>query len=176
MQSFLSALSRVPGGTAVSVSYFFPPVARKLLYTYPDPKVDNIHQDCFWSAMNFFNDIPDNRYFDWKNTVQVLRSEYTQEKEAKLFGDLILLVDDRLQAIHMCVYIARQRCFYQKRRRFSPTLGAHEIARHDAPLRSGWIAENPCISPKNPAGESYRRRDFQQCRFAGELWNGPFTK
>ena len=35
MIPFLQALSAVPGGSSISISYLFPPFARLRLYTYP---------------------------------------------------------------------------------------------------------------------------------------------
>ena len=103
---FLESLAKVQGGSAISVSYFFPPFPRKHLYTYPDPKVDNPRADCFWTAMNFFKDVPDDRFCNWQYTTQVLRTEYTRVQSNWTFGDVLMLVDDQQKAVHMCVYVA----------------------------------------------------------------------
>jgi hypothetical protein len=108
MKSFLASLPKVPGGCTVSVTYFFPAFARMRLFTYPDPRLDPRapREDCFWTAMNFFRETPDDRFFDWAFTQQALRTEYVPIEAPRLFGDLILLSDERKRAVHLCVYVA----------------------------------------------------------------------
>ena len=109
-QPLLESMSRVPEGTAINLSYFLPPFARLRLYTYPNPRDTNIVQpDCFWSAMNFFNTTPDNRFFDPEHIQKVLRSDYARLSgggEANRFGDVLLLLGKDNRALHMCVYLA----------------------------------------------------------------------
>jgi hypothetical protein len=108
MKSFLASLAKVPGGCAVSVSWFFPTFARMHLFTYPDIKADPdaSRQDCFWTAMNFFQERPDDRYFDWEFTRQSLRTDYVRVTTGRVFGDLVMLVDANQNAVHLCVYVA----------------------------------------------------------------------
>ena len=58
IKPLLTALAKVPGGSAISVSYLLPPFARLRLYTYPDAWDDPTasSQDCFFTSMNFFNE------------------------------------------------------------------------------------------------------------------------
>ena len=101
-------MSRVQDGAAINISYFLPPFARLRLYTYPDPRErDSVRQDCFWTAMNFFNSAPDNGFFDSAYTKQVLAKDYARAPgRARQFGDLLLLLGHDNQALHMCVYLA----------------------------------------------------------------------
>ena len=104
----VESMARVPEGSTINISYFLPPFARLRLYTYPDPRDTNIvRQDCFWSAMNFFNATPDDGFFNPEHTRQVLKSEYARVNDkSRLFGDLVLLLGTNDQALHMCVYLA----------------------------------------------------------------------
>jgi hypothetical protein len=78
------------------------------LYTYPetwdDPTASK--QDCFYTAMNFFNEMPDTNFFDGTYCQTVLQSDYEPVNEAPLFGDLITLFNPAGQAVHICVYVA----------------------------------------------------------------------
>jgi len=66
-----------------------------------------MRQDCFWSAMNFFSDEPDNRFFDSDHTQTILRTDYDKVREGeKQFGDILLLLGPANKALHMCVYVA----------------------------------------------------------------------
>ena len=104
----LESMSRVEGGSAANISFFLPPFARLRLYTYPNPRDSNIaHQDCFWSAMNFFNTEPDNGFFNPDYTQKILRTEYARVRDgSQQYGDVLLLLGRDNQALHMCVYVA----------------------------------------------------------------------
>jgi hypothetical protein len=106
-------MARVPEGSSVNVTFFLPPFARLRLYTYPSPRdPDIMKQDCFWTAMNFFNTTPDDAFFNPEHTQKVLRSEYARVSDGtKQFGDLLVLLGPEQQALHMCVYIADDAVF-----------------------------------------------------------------
>lgn len=104
----VESVSRVPEGSSINISYFLPPFARLRLYTYPDPRDPHIaQQDCFWSAMNFFNSTPDDGFFNSDHTRQVLKSDYVHvADDSRQFGDLLLLLGQHEKALHLCVYLA----------------------------------------------------------------------
>lgn len=104
----LESMSRVPEGESISISYFLPPFARLRLFTYPEPNDTNLlAQDCFWSAMNFFNEKPDSRLFEPAYKDHLLSTEYGRVLESdRQFGDLLLLLGTNNTALHMCVYLA----------------------------------------------------------------------
>jgi hypothetical protein len=92
----------------MNISYLLPTFARLRLYTYPEAWDDATasQQDCFFTAMNFFNETPDTNFFDSVYSRKVLNSEYEPINEEPIFGDLIALFNDQGDAIHTCVYIA----------------------------------------------------------------------
>ena len=104
----LESMSRVPGGSSANLSFFLPPFARLRLYTYPNPRDPNVtHEDCFWSAMNFFNSEPDNGFFDPEYIQKVLRSDYARVRDgSQQYGDVLMLLGRENKALHMCVYVA----------------------------------------------------------------------
>jgi hypothetical protein len=109
----IESMSRIAAGTSINVSYFLPPFARLRLYTYPRPDdPEALREDCFWSAMNFFNEKPDNQLFDPSYKDKQLSSEYMRVRpEDRQFGDLLLLLGPQQDALHMCVYIADEVVF-----------------------------------------------------------------
>jgi hypothetical protein len=113
MKPFLEALTRVPGGATVSSSFLFPPFARTRLFTYPDPKTDRLaaRQDCLWTSMNFFNDRPDNRFFDGDFIRRTLDTQYVRVATNWVFGDVLLLLDGAGETLHMCVFVAEDVVF-----------------------------------------------------------------
>ena len=108
MKPFLQSLTHVPGGASLGVTFFFPEFARLRLYTYPDPAIDRAatREDCFWTAMNFFSQKPDDRLFDPALLRQTLDSNYVRVAANWAFGDVIAVADSAGRLIHMCVYVA----------------------------------------------------------------------
>src|SRR6266850_5076462 len=104
----LTSLSKVPGGASMNISSLLPTFARLRLYTYPEAWNDATasQQDCFFTAINFFNETPDTNFFDSVYSRRVLKSEYEPVNDDPGFGDVIALFNDQGDAIHTCVYIA----------------------------------------------------------------------
>jgi hypothetical protein len=104
----ISSLARLPNGGSVNLSYFLPPFARLRLYTFPDALSDPTasRQDCFFTAMNFFNETPDTNFFSGEYSRQILDSKYSAVKDEPMFGDVVALFNDSGEAIHTCVYLA----------------------------------------------------------------------
>ena len=107
IQILLESLKKIPGGTTLDVAHLLTPFARKRLYTYPIPPANRSETmpNCFWTAMNFYNDTPDDRFYDRPTWEHELEQNYTEVSEPT-FGDLIFFetVDGLL--IHACVYVA----------------------------------------------------------------------
>jgi hypothetical protein len=111
IRPLLESLTRVRGrtnGVSLNISYLLPPTARLRLYTYPNswPNAEAERQDCFWTALNFSCDPPDPRYLDSQRNDEFLSSEYHLIETAPTFGDLIVLVGPKGNALHAAVYIA----------------------------------------------------------------------
>lgn len=108
IKPLVESIAKHKANERLSIGYFLPPFARVRLNTFPDPATDPmaIRQDCFWSAMNFFNEAPDPQFYDQQNTIRALRDEFYITKEQPVFGDRIMLTDKNDMALHMCVYIA----------------------------------------------------------------------
>lgn len=105
--ALLDSLTEIPGGMTIDVAHLLPPFARKRLYTFPVPPADPqaTWPNCNWTAMNFFNDSTDNRYYDLDFCGDALQQNYTKTRQAT-FGDLIVFYRPDGFPIHMVVYIA----------------------------------------------------------------------
>lgn len=107
VKPLLESLKRLPDGASVSILYFLPEFARQRLYTFPQPShPGNPTIDCHWSTMNFFNDPPDNRFSDPKYIASFLETNYYQIAKPTAYGDIILVMDSKNEAIHSAVYLA----------------------------------------------------------------------
>jgi hypothetical protein len=104
----LTALSKVPGGEAMNITSMLPPFARLRLYTYPEAWNNSAatNQDCFYSALNFFNEIENTNLLSPAYIQEVLDTQYAPVSESPSFGDLMVLMNPEAQPVHVCVYIA----------------------------------------------------------------------
>ena len=108
----LTSLTKAPEGRDLGVGYFMPPFARMRLYTYPYTWNDEAkRQDCFFTAMNFFNANPDTNFFDATYTSRVLHSDYLRVQDAPAYGDIVALSNTSGEIFHTCVYIAEDFVF-----------------------------------------------------------------
>lgn len=110
IKPLLESAKRIPEGTILNISWFFPPVPRLLLYSYPNPTntIEGRYPDCYWSALNFLKEVPDNRLLG-ETAGETLKSAFEKIPKAECFGDVILLFQregDDLLTVHTCVYIA----------------------------------------------------------------------
>lgn len=109
IQPLLESLKDVPDGRGrVGLVYLLPQFARQRLYTFPMPsRPGDPAMDCHWSTMNFFNEVPDDRFADPAYTVKYLEENYYQIAEPSRYGDIIMFMDgDSNNAIHSAVYLA----------------------------------------------------------------------
>jgi hypothetical protein len=113
IRPMLESLARLPGGDSVAIAYLLPGVARMRLYTFPDPTraPEEAREDCFFTALNFFNKYADNRFFDKTQSRQALQNDYALVTDSPSYGDLITLVNGSGDAVHVAVYIAEDIVF-----------------------------------------------------------------
>ncbi|MFO1488558.1 MAG: hypothetical protein U1F65_08770 [Verrucomicrobiota bacterium] len=120
LRPLLESMTRIPEGSTISVLYLLPPFARQRLYTFPLAGQQNDPvMDCHWSTMNFFNEVPDNRFTDTAYTVAYLRSNYYTIAKPSNYGDIILFLDNNGNAIHSAVYIAADLVFTKNGNNFA---------------------------------------------------------
>jgi hypothetical protein len=105
------ALSSKP--QCVNISFFLPSFARVRLYTYPDPARDTgaMQQDCFYTALNFFSEQPDQALANGENATKMLLANFEPCNDPPVFGDLLVAIDPSNVAVHICVYVAEDFVF-----------------------------------------------------------------
>jgi hypothetical protein len=113
IRPFLQGLAKSPAQPAVSVSFMLPAFARTHLYTFPDPTRDPaaLQRQGLWTALNFFNEQPDNRYLDDTFALQALRRGFEATRGAPTYGDLIVLTSPSGDIVHAGVFIAQDVVF-----------------------------------------------------------------
>lgn len=108
VKPLLASMAYMPGGATVDVACLLPPFARTRLYTYPESWNDPVtaRADCFYTALNFFNEVPDTNYLDEAVAGRLLATEWAPISGDPAYGDIVLLLNDEGRPIHAAVYIA----------------------------------------------------------------------
>jgi len=152
LKPFLESLAR-SSDTHIGLGFLLPPFARLRLYTYSDPVRDSAasREDCYWSSMNFFNEEPQSRFFEFTETMRALQTEYRGvQDEPPQFGDIILLRDEKTAPVHMCVYIAEDVVFTKN--------GAHYFQPWVLMRVAEMMARYPSVDPHQT--RIFRKREF----------------
>lgn len=161
IRPLLQSLARNRGGGRIDIAHLLPPFARQRLYTYPlaEPSLPaGQSRDCHWTAHNFFNTVPDDRFADAAYVALAL-AEY-QEVEEPGFGDLVAYVSQG-QVFHTAVYIAADIVFTRNGARFSrpwmlmPLSGMDDFYPRTAPVQVHYLRRTAASSlPPTPVPPS----------------------
>lgn len=99
----------VPYGL-IDISHLLPPIARQHLYRYPRPTVADLQRsnlaNCLWTALNFFNEAPDDRYLEPQYAMERLKTDYYLVQDGFQLGDVVAFSDARGVLFHAAVYLA----------------------------------------------------------------------
>ena len=101
-----NAISGVERPAKINIMTLLPPFVQERLYRHADAASAKPPDDCFWTAFNFFSDVPDDRARDTAYLTQLLPREYVQVDAPSQLGDVIILADAKGDAIHAANYIA----------------------------------------------------------------------
>jgi hypothetical protein len=100
---------------SVDITYLLPDLARRLLYRYQKISLAELEKsqldNCFWTALNFFNEEPDDRLLDPKFALERLQQDYYLVHDELQLGDIVALSDSRLNIFHVAVYLAEDLVF-----------------------------------------------------------------
>lgn len=100
---------------SVDITYLLPDLARRLLYRYQKISLAELEKsqldNCFWTALNFFNDEPDDRLLDPKVALERLQQDYYLVHDELQLGDIVALSDQKLNIFHVAVYLAEDLVF-----------------------------------------------------------------
>jgi len=114
-------------------STFLPPFARLRFYTYPNPRdTDIVSVDCFWSAMNFLNTMPDAGFFNPNYLQKVLFEEYVKSPEARISLGTSCCFWENKTRLFTCAFILPMTWCSRKMARHAATVGV------DEDIRDAW--------------------------------------
>ena len=94
----------------IDISHLLPTLAREHLYRYPRVALGDFDKpsfvNCFWTALNFFNAEPDDRYLSSEFAIERLKRDYFIIHDQLQLGDVAAFVDPAGGIFHAAVYLA----------------------------------------------------------------------
>jgi hypothetical protein len=94
----------------IDIGHLLPAFARGRLYRYPAITVADLNRpllaNCLWTALNFFNSEPDDRFLDPNVAFSALQNDYYVIESGFELGDIVAFVDEGGKLFHVVVYLA----------------------------------------------------------------------
>jgi hypothetical protein len=105
VEPLFELVHRIGADEDLDVIHLLPPFARRRVYTYPSQAVAD-QQHCYWTALNFWNDQPEDRFSDLQYVGRAIGEGYVRVFGERRLGDLMVVMNRAGQAIHACVFVA----------------------------------------------------------------------
>ncbi|MDB6059296.1 MAG: hypothetical protein JWO95_3140 [Verrucomicrobiales bacterium] len=107
LRPLFESLTKVPGGTRISLINLLPPAPSARLYTFAFPSMEPLeHDNCHWTSFNFFKDPPDNAFTNAAVVRKTLETDYYPVFTDARYGDLVFVSKANGEIIHSSVFIA----------------------------------------------------------------------
>jgi hypothetical protein len=96
---------------SIDIVHLLPEFARRLLYRYPRVSLEDFEKpqlaNCYWTALNFFAETPDDSVLDTAVALRRLHTDYYIVQDQLQLGDVVAFSDGDIENIfHVAVYIA----------------------------------------------------------------------
>lgn len=110
IRPLLESIAEGEGDASIDITHLLPTLARHLLYRYPKTTSADLAKpelaNCFWTALNFFSEVPDDRFLDLAVSVDALKRNYYFVQDAFQLGDVVTFSNKDGQLFHVAVFIA----------------------------------------------------------------------
>ncbi len=97
-------------GSWLDIVHLLPSFAREHLYRYPRLTTADFERpviaNCLWTALNFFEERPDDRALDVNYAIGRLKTDYFVVESQFQLGDIVAWLDRRDNLFHVAVYLA----------------------------------------------------------------------
>ena len=110
IRPLLESIVGASADRSLDIVHLLPAFAREHLYRYPQLTAQDLNRtalaNCLWTALNFFNNPPDNRYLELQAAVDKLQRDYYLVDNTYELGDIVALLDEQGNIFHAVVYLA----------------------------------------------------------------------
>jgi hypothetical protein len=115
IRPLLESVAGADADRSIDIIHLLPAFARNHLYRYPRITTADLDRpiiaNCLWSSLNFFKEVPDDRYLDPDVALKVLRTDYYIVEAGYQLGDIVAFLDDEGDLFHVAVYVAEDLAF-----------------------------------------------------------------
>jgi hypothetical protein len=109
VEPLVQSIIDTDGIEALPLSHLLPPLARKLMYTYPgmDLAKHGVMPDCHWTSLNFFNFEPHEYLLDSRLATSAVLENFEPVQPPYKYGDVLFFLSNTTgDAFHSCVHLA----------------------------------------------------------------------
>ncbi len=109
LEPLIRSVIELDGVDDLGIVHLLPPLARKLLYTYPglDMAKHGIMPDCHWTSLNFFNYEAHEYLLDARLATSQVLEQFTPVNPPYQYADILFFLDNNTgDAFHSCVHLA----------------------------------------------------------------------
>ena len=109
IEPIINSIIATDGVETLPISQLLPPLARKLIYTYPGIELarQGVFPDCHWTSLNFFSYEPKDYLLDAILATSAVLENCEKVEPPYRYGDILMFIDDKKgSAMHSCVYLA----------------------------------------------------------------------
>jgi len=110
IRPLLESVSGHDDDRAIDVVHLLPTLPRNYLYRYPKLTAGDFDKpllaNCLWSALNFFELEPSDRFLDVPTALNTLRNDYYVVEDNFELGDVVAFLDANDTIFHAAVYLA----------------------------------------------------------------------
>jgi hypothetical protein len=109
IEPIILSIIETDGLSDLPLSHLLPPLARKLIFTYPglDMAKNGMLPDCHWTSLNFFNFEPDQYLLDSRLATSQVLEKFVRVDPPYHYGDILIFLDNTTEdAFHSCVFLA----------------------------------------------------------------------
>jgi hypothetical protein len=110
IRPLLESAAGVSAEYEIDIVHLLPEMARRLLYRYPKVTQGDLQEgrlaNCYWTALNFFSDEPDDTMMDEDAALQRLSTDYFLVQDGLQLGDIVAFSNSRREIFHMATYLA----------------------------------------------------------------------
>jgi hypothetical protein len=115
IRPLLESIADAGPSQTLDLSELLPELPRRLLYRYPKVTMADLAkpqlENCFWTALNFFSDEPDDRFLDVTFAMNALRNDYFLVHDHLQLGDIAVFSGRDMNVFHVAVYLAQDLVF-----------------------------------------------------------------
>lgn len=110
IRPILESIADAGPAQQIDITNLLPELPRRLLHRYPKVRQVDLEKpqlaNCFWTALNFFSETPDDRFLDVDAAMRSLKEDYFIVHDGFQLGDIVVFANRANNVFHVASYVA----------------------------------------------------------------------